>query len=102
MLIFRARKSGNTVIRVNVEDDGNAEFLTDYYFWPDGVTCRPWLSRHEYQTNRDDRSIRTNGKLPRRSAQRGREYGQRTSGQVREGDDFSDPNPYAVLSTDID
>ena len=37
------------VIRANVENDENADCMTDEKFWPRGITCRPWLSYGMYR-----------------------------------------------------
>ena len=36
-----------TVIRLNVVDNLNADLLPDRYFWPAGVICRPWKNKAE-------------------------------------------------------
>ena len=44
--IFRKPRYGNSVvIRVNIEDDENACYMSDDpCFWPQGVICKPWVS----------------------------------------------------------
>lgn len=85
---------GNVVIRINVESDENVDLLTeDPYFWPEGVTCRPWLPYRAYQNNRGSRSYKTLAH---------REYEDRNY-YDRNIDDVTDDNQYAVLSdVDID
>ena len=41
------RKANNVVIRLNVEDNGFADWVVSSTFWPRGVTCRPWFDRNE-------------------------------------------------------
>lgn len=36
-----------TVIRLNVVDNLNADLLPDRYFWPAVVICRPWKNKAE-------------------------------------------------------
>lgn len=53
--IFRNRGKyrNNVVIRVNVQDDDNANSMTDDpYFWPEGVVCRPWIPFGTYRKRR--------------------------------------------------
>ena len=53
--IFR-NKYKPTVIRLNVEDDKNVTLLDDPEIWPDGVTCRPWMTNNQYRTGGGNRS----------------------------------------------
>ena len=49
----------NVIVQVNVEDDGNADaMVNDFYFWPRGVTCKPWLSSYELRQRWSNRQNR--------------------------------------------
>jgi len=49
----------NVIVQVNVEDDGNADaMVNDSYFWPRGVTCKPWLSTYELRQRWSNRQNR--------------------------------------------
>ncbi len=53
--ISRKRRFGNVVIQVNVEDDENANAMTDDpYFWPRGVICRPWVPYNSYRARQKE------------------------------------------------
>ncbi len=51
--IFKQRRYNGIVIRLNVEADGNETLVEEPYFWPRGVTCRPWTSNARYQEQRN-------------------------------------------------
>ncbi|WAR25460.1 hypothetical protein MAR_011164 [Mya arenaria] len=42
ILIMRKRRFNNVVIRINLEDDGQADNILKEDFWPSGIVCRPW------------------------------------------------------------
>ncbi len=50
--IFRQKRYRGIVIRLNVEANNNASLVEDPYFWPRGVTCRPWVSQYRYETQK--------------------------------------------------
>ena len=54
MSIFRNKKFNSVVVRLNVEDNYDAERLDDPWFWPEGIVCKPWLSRNML-SNRSNR-----------------------------------------------
>ena len=61
------RNVNNVVIRLNVEDNGLADWVLSPTFWPRGVTCRPWLDRNErnkgrYKPPRDSGNMNTTRK----------------------------------------
>ena len=61
------RNVNNVVIRLNVEDNGLADWVLSPTFWPPGVTCRPWLDRNErnkgrYKPPRDSGNLNANRK----------------------------------------
>ena len=49
----------NVIIRVGIEDDGNADNILGEYFFPRGVICRPWR-RHPFsnESGRSRRDVR--------------------------------------------
>lgn len=52
--IFPCKRSPEDVIvRFNIEDTGNLSQLQQLDFWPDGIVCKPWLSRGELSHNRN-------------------------------------------------
>lgn len=85
--IFRNKRYNRATIRLNVEDDEKANRLTnDSFFWPRGITCRPWLPRNEYKS-------RENINTQRRFDNRNRRY------DLYESDDFMCENRYDVLES---
>jgi len=50
--IFRNRKYNTATIRLNVYDNQDTSLLEEPYFWPSGVSCRPWVTHNQYQRNR--------------------------------------------------
>ncbi|MES9880063.1 MAG: hypothetical protein ABW185_04200, partial [Sedimenticola sp.] len=50
--IFRQKRYRGIVIRLNVEANNNASLVEDPYFWPRGVTCRPWVSQYRYEAQK--------------------------------------------------
>ena len=46
--IFPLRNSQSVIIRLNVEAP-KSHLLTENGFWPDGITCRPWVTKNRYQ-----------------------------------------------------
>ena len=49
--VYRSKAHDAAVIRLNVEDDLNVSLLNDPLFWPEGVVCRPWVSRFKSKRN---------------------------------------------------
>ena len=47
--IFPNKRNSSVVIRLNVFDNDKSSFLLDPYFWPDDISCRPWLSYNQYK-----------------------------------------------------
>ncbi|WAR27239.1 hypothetical protein MAR_012943 [Mya arenaria] len=64
-IVLNKTRYGNVIIRVNVEDDDNASYMTDDpCFWPSDVTCRPWVSYGTYRrrNHSDDDTSRARGR----------------------------------------
>jgi len=80
VVIFRNRNKP-IVIRVNVEDDSNAQLLCTEYFWPNGVICRPWLSRAQYNA-RDSESDGLTGPAPQAGRWYQHDYGRSGPGAM--------------------
>jgi len=60
------------VIRLNLEDDGNADMVTEFGFWPEGIVCRPWVSKPRYRSrnvNTYEAAQFDNGIEPRQNSQ---------------------------------
>ena len=53
--IFPIKNSHQITIRLNVEENNNADNVTEDWFWPRNVTCRPWESWNSYKTKMDNR-----------------------------------------------
>lgn len=91
--ISRKRRFGNVVIQVNVEDDENANAMTDDpYFWPRGVICRPWVPYNSYRARQKE------------TVESG-QYGTEPEPRFRTEDwgynGHYDDNPYLALDADI-
>ena len=52
---FPIKNSHQITIRLNVEENGNTDYVTEDWFWPRNVTCRPWESWNSYKTKMDNR-----------------------------------------------
>ena len=55
--IFPIRNSNRVVIRLNVEDNDNSDFVLERTFWPRYVICKPWLTRNTRERRRNNRQI---------------------------------------------
>lgn len=107
--IFRNRKLRTLVhvIRINVEDNGNANLLVDdTYFCQQGVTCRPWLSMNAYTSRYN---TQTDDYADKRSSRRGRytyryhnNNGQHNKLNRREHYNNRNYNPYSTLGEHCD
>ena len=53
--IFPIKNSHIITIRLNVEENDNADYVTEDWFWPRNVTCRPWESWNSYKTKMNNR-----------------------------------------------
>ena len=78
--IFKIKNSNRITIRLNVEENSNADCVTEDWFWPRNVTCRLWESWNSYKGKiRDRRQSRQND--------RARDYDSETyHGQYRHRD----------------
>ena len=47
--VFRNKRRGTTVIRLNMVNNSESRRVLDPGFWPKGVTCRYWLSYNAYR-----------------------------------------------------
>ena len=59
--IFRYRTKP-VVIRLNIENDANAQLVCEPFFLPEGVVCKPWVSQARY--NARDFSLRRDVNAP--------------------------------------
>ena len=50
--IFPIKQSNRVLIRLNVEDNDNSDYVLDNHFWPRFVVCKPWLSRGSRERRR--------------------------------------------------
>ncbi|MES9879997.1 MAG: hypothetical protein ABW185_03860 [Sedimenticola sp.] len=92
--ISQNRRYGNVIIQVNIEDDENAHLISeDPYFWPNGVTCRPWVPyaayKSQYRGNNSDENSGYN---------RDTRYPVETSCE----NGYYDNNRFSAIDTDID
>ncbi|MES9879939.1 MAG: hypothetical protein ABW185_03565 [Sedimenticola sp.] len=48
--IFPNKRNPDAVtIRLNVEPDSQCHRIEEPYFWPKGITCKPWMNRTRYR-----------------------------------------------------
>jgi hypothetical protein len=89
--VFKSNKYDAAVVRLNVEDDMNVALLDDPLFWPEGVVCRPWVSKvKSKRSNRAPRFNRRNG-VPSSLDK---------TDIVKSGSYSNNYNPYSCLSSD--
>ena len=87
--IWKSRRNPNSaVIRLNVEDNDQANLLERRSFWPRGVTCRPWRDNND----RDDRYSRRVHTVEYRGDSMLPIYGR---------SDIDDYNPYSPLRNHV-
>lgn len=52
--IFACKRSpGDVIIRVNIEEGDNSSHIEQSSFWPEGVSCKPWLNRSTIKGGRN-------------------------------------------------
>lgn len=85
------RNKSDVIVRVNVEDNENSSLLESDYFWPEGYTCQPWLSRTQRMTRRKQRPNDYTGRQYNRTLQ---------CNQIQSN--FRSYNRYTALDCDID
>jgi hypothetical protein len=91
------------VIRVNVEDDENACYMTDDpYFWPRGITCRPWITKGAKKNSTGDQYDDYNDDGYDRPINKDNDYDHTYSCREWIGKGYSGENRYHVLSSEID
>jgi hypothetical protein len=104
--IFRNDKRKTTVVRVNVEDDGTADNLTeDSTFWPRGIICRPWLSRNARQNLHDTDTIHNDHQRGQEQPSKHRQQKNswyRHNVTVDRNHDHSTNNRFSVLYEDVE
>ena len=88
--VLWSKKHDAAVVRLNVEDDANVSLLDEPLFWPNGVVCRPWVTR--FKSKRfDKRSRLINSTRASMHITDSAHFGSQS--------DFIDTNPYRSLST---
>ena len=113
--VFRNKRRGTTVIRLNMVNNPESRRVLDPGFWPKGVTCRPWLSYNAYRRNNQnsssqfssasaDTDSRQTGSLHSSSGTRAGNWSRSNSskewGHNQDsswGPDWSDYNPFSAL-----
>jgi len=75
------------VIRLNVEDDENVFLVSEPGFWPNGIVCKPWVSKTRYRARN----------APSDGVDQTSYYNNQNQTQQRA--DWSDPNMYGNLAS---
>ena len=108
--VFRNKRRGTTVIRLNMVNNSESRRVLDPGFWPKGVTCRYWLSYNAYRrknqnassqisnTSADTDNRQTQNLHPSSGTRAGnysKQWGHTQDSSW--GSDWSDYNPFSAL-----
>ena len=102
--IFRNYKYDTASVKLNVEDDENAQVLDYPYFWPKGLRCKPWVSHNKYKGNSHTQSrptkatVQSNGQKNHDKSRQGRNsYGNNGNEYMAYSSMLHNFNPYLCL-----
>ena len=53
LLVIRNKRFDSAFVKMNVEDNEQATWLENPFFWPRGIVCRPWITQTRESNERD-------------------------------------------------
>lgn len=96
--IFQNKRNGSVFVRLNAYDDEKALMLSTPYFWPEEITCRPWVSQVEYKRRYMQRNSH---QFTRRKSYEGKRAELYADHESRKPT-FEHANRYSHLSSNVD